>query len=94
MTPDLDAISTEFLNQSGPCDFAMPGPCECSKRDYRPPMSELVREVSRLRSLEAVYRDVFGELEAVVSLGDLDEARAKQIVADLNRRVAEAGEGR
>ncbi len=94
MTPDLDAISAEFLNQCGPCDFAMPGACECSQADYRPPLSELVSEVSRLRSLEAVYRAVFGELEAGVFLGDLDEVRAKRIVADLNRRVAEAGEGR
>lgn len=46
---DLKAIETEFLNQCPPCDFAMPGACECSKRDCRSTMLDLVREVERLR---------------------------------------------
>lgn len=46
---DLKAIEDEFLNQCAPCDFAIPGACNCSKRDYRGTMLDLVREVERLR---------------------------------------------
>jgi hypothetical protein len=46
---DLKAIEDEFLNQCGPCDFAMPGACNCSTRDFRSTMLDLVREVEKLR---------------------------------------------
>lgn len=48
---DLDAIRDEFLNQCGPCDFGLVEyGCNCPTSDYRPPMSQLVAEVKRLRA--------------------------------------------
>lgn len=47
---DLDAIANEFLNQCGPCDYGVSGACNCPHRDYRSAMSDLVREVERLRT--------------------------------------------
>lgn len=47
---DLNAISAEFLNQCGPCDFGVDSAgCNCPGRDYRSTMLDLVREVERLR---------------------------------------------
>lgn len=46
---DLKAIAEEFLGECGSCDAGMPTSCACPKRDYRPTMLELVREVERLR---------------------------------------------
>jgi len=67
MTVDLKAIGDEFLNQCGPCDFGLPASCTCSKRDYRPAMLELVREVERLR---AVMVDVALRQEKRAADGD------------------------
>lgn len=73
---DLKAIEAEFLNQCGPCDFAMPGACNCSKRDYRGTMLDLVREVETLRrrldaSTLAARQAVAADIERMpFSLGD------------------------
>ncbi len=53
MSLDLTAISDEFLNQCGSCDFGLPAACECPKRDHRSAMLDLVREVERLRRIES-----------------------------------------
>jgi hypothetical protein len=47
---NLAAIEDEFLQQCGPCDYALDGACNCPKRDYRSTMLDLVREVERLRA--------------------------------------------
>lgn len=46
---NLEAITAEWLNQCGPCDYGMPEyGCTHPGGDYRPVMLELVREVERL----------------------------------------------
>lgn len=60
---DLDAISAEFLNQCGPCDFAVAGLCSCSDHDFRPAMLALGREVERLRTTLAAVAAVHQQHE-------------------------------
>ena len=47
---DLEAITREFLNQCGRCDYGMVEyGCACTDSDYRPPMSQLVRVIEQMR---------------------------------------------
>lgn len=83
---DLRAIEEEFLNQCGPCDFGMSGACDCATRDYRGTMLDLVREVERLREVEAerdearrACADLAMQLAAaIVEIGDLRADRNEQ----------------
>jgi hypothetical protein len=54
---DLQAVSEEFLNQCGSCDAGLPTNCVCSRRDYRPTMLALVRELEQLRAFVGAAQD-------------------------------------
>lgn len=60
---DLAAISEEFLTQCGSCDAGIPTACTCSKRDHRPVMLDLVREVEQLREESGHQRTIIVELD-------------------------------
>lgn len=76
---NLEAISAEFLNECGPCDFAIGSACTCSDRDFRPTMLALVREVERLRASMFGTADALNECVDVVA--DLDEYRTAMLSA-------------
>lgn len=61
---DLDAIAAEHLSQCGPCDYALPYPCQCSKADPRPVIARLVDELKRLRAELASAQKVLRAAEA------------------------------
>lgn len=62
VTADLDGIRTEFLRQCGPCEFSIPGPCQCPTSDYRPALAALVADVERYRT---ALNDLVTDCEAM-----------------------------
>ena len=55
MTDDLLKRAEPLLNQCGTCDLGLPYACNCPTGDFRPVMSDLVREVERLRTVAWTY---------------------------------------
>jgi hypothetical protein len=84
-TLDLEGISAEFLTQCGSCDAGLPTSCTCPKRDFRPTMLELVREVERQRELIEVLRDTMVQFDTLNLWGELTSDR----VTALLERMAE-----
>jgi hypothetical protein len=89
---NLEAISAEFLNQCGPCDFGIDSTgCNCSKRDFRPAMLDLVREVERLRRVEHAYSEAVAALELTEASGQIGDRQVACWLELLQRDLVAAG---
>ena len=86
MTVDLAAISEEFLTQCGSCDAGLLTDCSCAKRDFRPTMLELVREVERQRKLIEILRETVAQIDALNVFGELSEDRVTALLERMQER--------
>jgi hypothetical protein len=66
MTDGILKRGEALLKQCGTCDLGLPYACNCPTGDFRPVMSELVREVERLRKALDDVRDLHTDSPAGV----------------------------
>jgi hypothetical protein len=83
---DLPSIQEEFLNQCGPCDLGVPAQCNCPKRDFRPTMLDLFREVERQRKLLDILRETLAQIDALNTFGELSEDRVTALLERMQER--------